>query len=217
MEPIERPWDPTFERWIELGRAEGVDPNDIGDREWNDPATHIESFYRPHVRPNSVVLELGPGTGRITRHLIGHCEMMILADFSKMACRWLDKYLTGKGRFRTVWLEKPAMPQIAAASVDFAFAFGVFEHIGVDSMRWYLEELHRVVKPGGRVIFNFDNLMTEEGLAWHTRWRGQPGDTHVFSFYHPDAVAWLAKNAGFTVDALRTGPSRLAEIELVKP
>ena len=49
------------------------------------------------------------------------------------------------------------------------------------------------------------------------RWRETPGHRHVFRFYHPEMVVRLARNAGFTLTELRTGDSRLAEIELCKP
>lgn len=213
----ERQWDSTFHRWIAAGKAEGIDPNDVGDREWDDPRAHVEAIFMPHIRPDSVVLELGPGTGRITRHLIGRCGEMILADFSAVACQWLDEYLAGKGRFRTLCLDRPLLPGVAANSVDFAFAFGVFEHVGLDDTRWYLDEFHRVLQPQGTVIFNFDNLMTRQGLEWHSRWRGEPGHRNIFRFYHPEMIAWLARETGFEVTALRTGETRHAEIELRKP
>lgn len=211
-----REWDQTFSRWIAAGEAEGLDPNDVGDRKWDDPREHIERVYMPHIRQDSVVLELGPGTGRISRHIVGRCGEMILADYSSLACGWLDRYLAGKGRFRTVCLDRPVLEGVEEGSVDFAFAFGVFEHIDLDDTRWYLEEFHRVLKPGGQVIFNFDNLMTREGLEWHARWRREPGHRNIFRFYHPEMISWLAQNSGFEVRALRTGDSRHAEIELLR-
>lgn len=212
-----KPWDGIFQDWVRRGRKEGVDPNDIGDREWNDPRDHIRRYYLPHIRPDSVVLELGPGSGRITRHLIGLCGEMILVDYSAAACEWLEQYLQGRGRFRVVHIREPQFPEVLASSVDVALAFGVFEHIGLDDMRWFLEEFHRVIKRGGKLIFNFDNLMTDEGLAWHKQLRGRPGDRHIFRFYHPDMVARLAGASGFHVAALRTTESRHAEIELNRP
>ncbi|MBV8898360.1 MAG: methyltransferase domain-containing protein [Acidobacteriaceae bacterium] len=211
-----RPWDDTFLSWIERGRAKGIDPNEVGDQEWDDIRSHIERVYMPHIRPDSMVLELGPGSGRVTRYVIGRCREMILVDYSEMACRWLDEYLQGKGRFRTYCVDSPAMPEVADASVDFAFAFGVMEHINLDAMRAYLEEFHRVLVVGGRAVFNFDNIMTREGLAWHDKFRRMTSNPTAFQFYHPETVAWISKAAGFTVTALRAGESRFGEIELLK-
>lgn len=215
---VGRPWDETFARWARLAHAQGLaDPNDVGDQEWNDPLPHLQACYFPHLRADSVVLELGPGSGRITRHLIGRCREMILIDYSEAVCQWLTRYLAGKGTFQAHAISTPAWPMVASASVDFVCAFGVFEHIGLDDMRWYIEEMKRVLRPSGTAVFNFDNFMSPEGFAWHTELRREPGHQHIFRFYHPEMVRRLAENAGLAVMELRTSDSRHAEIELKNP
>jgi ubiquinone/menaquinone biosynthesis C-methylase UbiE len=193
-----------------------VDPNDVGDLGWGDPLPHIQKRYLPWIGPDSVVLELGPGTGRVTRHVIGRCGEMILVDYSRFVCDWLEKYLAGKGRFRVCCIDRPAMPMVADDSVDFAFAYGVFEHIGLDDMCWFLGEFDRVLRPGGRVSFNFDNVMSPGGIEHLLEMRREPGHANVFRFYHPETVCRLAEVAGLTVADLTTDASRLADIDLVK-
>ena len=211
-----RPWDEFYERWIAAGEAEGIDPNDVGDREWGDPTAHVERHYLPQIGPDSVVLELGPGTGRITRHVIGRCRELILVDYSRFACEWLERYLEDRGRFRVHAIDGPALPEVADNSVDFAFAFGVFEHIGPEDMLGFLEELHRVLVPGGRASFNFDNVMSAGGIEWLRYWRGRSSAPSAFRFYHPETVVRLAEVAGFTVADLRTDESRHADLDLLK-
>jgi len=96
----EKPWDVNF-REIKNAEAIGIDPNDLGDVAWNDDPLKraFERHCLPHVNPESVVLELGPGTGRLTRHLIGRCKRIILVDYSRFICEWLEHYLRGKGCF----------------------------------------------------------------------------------------------------------------------
>jgi SAM-dependent methyltransferase len=212
-----RHWDKCFEQWVRIGHDEGVDPNDIGDREWNNPLPHLERYYFPHIRADSVVLELGPELGRITRHLIGHCRETVWVDYSPAVCRWLDGYLAGKGKFRTLLVDKPVWPEIPSQSVDFACAYGVFEHIDLDDMRRYLEEMHRVLVPGGIAAFNFDNLMNAEGLAWHKQFQLRPGERNVFRFYHPEMVRVLAEASRFEVLNVCAGRTGHADIELKKP
>ena len=212
-----RPWDHTFQDWAQKGRDRGVDPNDIGDQEWEDPLPSLERLYFPHIGPDSVVLELGPGSGRISRHLIGRCREMILADYSPAVCQWLSTYLAGKGKFRIHLLDRPDLPMVADSSVDFFCAFGVFEHIGLDDLRWYLEEMRRVLVSGGTAVFNFDNFMSPEGIAWHQQFRKQPGHQNIFRFYHPELVCRVAEASGLIVAALHVSHTRHADIELKKP
>lgn len=216
FEKTARPWDDYFQRWIEEAQREGADPNDVGDRDWGDPGYDVQHYFLPHIKADSVVLELGPGTGRITRRLIGRCREMVLVDYSPFVCRWLDQYFAGKGRFRTVCIDKPRLNGVADGEIDFLFAFGVVEHIDFDDLRWFLQDFRRVLAPRGVAVFNFDNMMTAAGLAWHAQFMGQPGDRNIFRFYHPEAVSWLARDAGFTVLDLHVDDSRFATIELRK-
>jgi hypothetical protein len=118
----------------------GEDPNDLGDREWSDPTWHINEYYLPRLTERSVVLELGPGTGRVSRHLIGRCRELILVDYSQLVCNWLAEYLEGKGRFRigvaSVSSYQVQRTTVPAASVVYLFSDGVFEIVTRDHRRW---------------------------------------------------------------------------------
>jgi ubiquinone/menaquinone biosynthesis C-methylase UbiE len=218
-EPRPKPWDADFLRWIREAEASGKDPNDVGDVAWDDdPLKHaLEAHYLPHIHPDSVVLELGPGTGRATRHVISHCREMILADYSQLVCDWLSKYLQNKGRFKILLIDGPSLAAIEDQRVDMAFANGVFEHIDMDDLFYFLEEFYRVLKPGSVLSFNFDNVMTEEGVSWYREYRRGPGTKCLFKFYHPEAVRNLGEQAGFRLLKLSTSQSRFAFIELQKP
>lgn len=214
-----KPWDQTFLKWIAEAEAKGQDPNDVGDVAWGggavDPMHHARR-YLDFVTPDSVVLELGPGTGRITRHILPRCREMILVDYSQVVCDWLAGYLRGKGSYRIHKLEAPRLPAVANGTVDLVVAHGVFEHVDLDDLICFLEEFHRVLKPEGRVAFDFDNIMTVQGLQWFHHYRGTPGSRCIFRFYHPDAVRFVAESVGFGVQELVTDASRLARIVLRK-
>ncbi len=212
---LERAWDSEFSQWIAQARAAGTDPNDVGDLAWNDDPLQesLERHYLPYIRPDSVVLELGPGTGRLTRHIIARCQEMVLVDYSALVCAWLTDYLHGKGRYRVYEIDKPSLSMISRESVDVILANGVFEHIDMDDMFCFLEEFHRVLRPGGITSFDFNNIMSEEGMQWFRRWRRRP---RFFRFYHPDLVRHLAQCVGFHTLKLTASQSRLAYIELQK-
>lgn len=211
----QRPWDAEFARWIAKAQAVGQDPNDIGDIAWSeDPLKEaLETHYLPHINPRSIVLELGPGTGRLTRHIIARCQEIVLVDYSRMVCEWLDKYLEGKGKYRIYQISAPSLPMIENESIDVILANGVFEHIDLYDLSRFLDEFSRVMRPGGILAFNFDNITTDEGMAWFKQHRGLPGH---FRFYHPETVSQLAATSGYRVLQLATGSSRLAYVELMK-
>ena len=214
-----RPWDSDFQRWIAEAEATGRDPNEVGDLEWSDDPLKeaLEAHYLPYIHREAVVLELGPGTGRMTRHILSRCREMILADYSAFVCRWLAKYLKGKGNFKLYLIDRPLLPMLGAGSVDVIVANGVFEHIDIDDLFCFLEEFHRVLKPGGVISFNFDNIMTHDGMMWFKKFQREPGSRCTFRFYHPEVLRRLAEEVGLRVLQLSTGSSRFAHIDLQRP
>jgi len=218
LRPTPRHWDVEFRRWIREGRASGRDPNDIGDEMWGGLAeSRARDLYLPHIHPAATVLELGPGTGRYTRHVIAHCRRMILVDYSHLVCQWLEEYLAGRGDFEVHCIDQPALPFVADDTVDFAFANGVFEHLDFDDALWFLEEFRRVLAPGSIVAFNFNNLMTDAGLQHLRKHRGAPGHRNIFRFHHPDAMIRLAVAAGLSPVQLIVDDSRFGFLEASKP
>jgi SAM-dependent methyltransferase len=213
-----KPWDEFFKEWIAEAEKSGGDPNDFGDVAWLDSLQDaLERYYLPHIHSDSVVLELGPGSGRLTRHIIGRCRKMILVDYSHIVCDWLERYLKGKGDYLVVHIDKPVLFATDNNSVDTVIANGVFEHIDLDDFFCFLEEFHRVLKLGGVVSLNFDNLMSEGGLAWYHKYRGEPGSRCLFRFYHPDGIRFLAEQVGFQIAELHTDSGRIAQLILRKP
>jgi SAM-dependent methyltransferase len=195
----QKPWDEAFAHWIAEAKASGLDPNDVGDREWHGRALENASRHLfPRITQQSVVLELGPGTGRYTRHVLPRCREMILVDYSTLVCGWLREYLRGKGRFRVLHIDRPRFAEVADGAVDFAFANGVFEHIDPDDTDFLLQEFHRVLKPGGELWFNFDNFMSTGGARWFMEEDVKPGGRRLFRFYHPELLKRMAEMRGFS-------------------
>ena len=211
-----KPWDVFFKNWIAEAEDSGQDPNDVGDVDWGDIRETLETHYYPYINSDSVVLELGPGSGRVTRHIIGRCREMILVDYSQIVCDWLAKYLKGKGSYRIVHIDKPSLVAIESNSVDTIIANGVFEHIDMDDLFCFLQEFNRVLKPGGLISFDFDNIMSAGGMAWFIQFRGEPGTRCIFRFYHPETIQTLAENLGLQVLQISTSVSRFANITMQK-
>jgi SAM-dependent methyltransferase len=119
-------WDRQFVKWIRDAEATGRDPNDIGDERWREDLldTALEEHYLPAVGRDSVVLELGPGSGRLSRHLIGRCRELILVDTSQIVCDWLSRYLDGKGQFRIFRIDGPRFMMVHDEEIDAVLGMG---------------------------------------------------------------------------------------------
>jgi hypothetical protein len=209
-----RSWDKSFKQWI----ARPGDPNDEGDQAWAPDLldTGLANHYLPATTPDSVIVELGPGTGRLSRHLIGRCRLLIVADYSPLVRDWIEDYLAGKGAYEVHATVGSSVPSVPDGVADSVFAHGVFEHLDFDEWFWFLTDFHRMLRPGGGVAFNFDSITSADAL---TRMRGEssPSERFVFRLQHPGSVMALGEAAGFAdVQTFDTG-TRIAFATMRKP
>lgn len=95
------------------------------------------------------VLDWGVGCGRVARHLAPALgERFFGCDIDADNVAWCNQNLSGS--FRASRLEPP-LPY-ADASFDLIYGVSVFTHLRAHwELRW-LEELHRVLRPGGTLL-----------------------------------------------------------------
>ena len=105
--------------------------------------TLCESCFQRFVRPGDTVLELGCGYGDFINHI--RCAKRIAAD------RWpgIADYVNPGVRAEIG--EITSLSGIADHSVDFVFASNVFEHLTKPEMAACLNEVRRVLRPGGTI------------------------------------------------------------------
>lgn len=105
------------------------------------------------LRDGQSLLDFGCGSGRLAAALqhrmsIEYCGIDVvrsLLKYAKKACP--DNY-------RFILNHSLDVP-LPDASVDMCVAFSVFTHLHHHESFIYLEEIHRVVRPGGTVVFSF--------------------------------------------------------------
>jgi SAM-dependent methyltransferase len=210
-------WDRQFRRWIRKAQRDRKDPNDVGDVHWGDPAESLQLRYLPHITADDVVVELGPGTGRYSRHLIDACKQLILVDNSPFVCRYLERYFAGKPTVTVIRARDWRLEEVASGSAGFAFANGVFEHLDQDVFLGYLTAFARILRPGGRCVFNFNNVVSAEALRWFRESKPPVHGRSVFRFYHPETVRTFAAEAGLEVEDLATSEHRFGFATLRRP
>jgi SAM-dependent methyltransferase len=115
--------------------------------------------------PVDRVCEIGPGTGRFAELVIAELQPGVY-EMYETARDWLP-HLRGIARGQLNPTDGRTLAATASDSVDLVHAHKVFVYVPLITTAGYLQEMARVVRPGGAVAFDIvtENCMDEAGTA----------------------------------------------------
>ena len=115
-------------------------------------------------------LDFGSSSGRVVRVLAAAYPDTAweACDPNEGAVRWATGNLPGVRFF--VSPQDPPL-DVDAGTYDLVYAISVWSHFGEAAARAWLREMHRVVKPGGRLVFTTQGRRTLGSLARTGDWR----------------------------------------------
>ena len=128
-----------------------------------DIKNQISGIISLKTRPQFASLEIGPGDGQWTEYMVSADPLYIVdihQEFLTSTVRKFEQayqtrirpYLINDLVFNDHILEK--LPQ---SQFGFVFAWDVFTFFPADYFEKYLESIYQVLKPGGCVLFNYNN------------------------------------------------------------
>lgn len=121
---------------------------------------HLFAYKEAEKLIHGRVIELGCGEAFGADMLAPNAEYFLAVDKYK-------RHDIGNG-FDFQRMKLPYLKGIADNSFDFAIAFHIIEHLRKDVL--FLQEIYRVLKPGGKLILTTPNkLMTIARNPWHIR------------------------------------------------
>lgn len=146
------------------------------------------------------VLELAPGPARLTRDLAPHIAgQSIAVDASAQMLAEARRRLRVEGadsRWRFVQADAFHLP--LRGPFDLVYSFRLIRHFGDADRRRLYRELHRVIGPGGRLVFDAVNERVSAPLRERS-----PGEyRHYDALLTADGVRGELRACGFEVDAL---------------
>jgi ubiquinone/menaquinone biosynthesis C-methylase UbiE len=160
-----------------------------------------------YVRPGDAVLNIGCGVGRVEKYLAPRVREMWAIDVSGEMIRRAGKRLAGlpNVRLREVG-NREFLSGFGAETMDLVFSFLVLQHLEREDAFLYLRDARRVLKPGGRILTQFPNLLSPEYtrafLENAEAWPRSPGRVRAYT----EAEVWqLLDAAGFEVTELWYG------------
>ncbi len=175
-------------RWTEYdwsGRGE----------EWNASAEWraalVEHVLERWIPADSAVLEIGPGGGRWSASLLARSSRLVLVDVSARPLELCRELFGADPRVEYVQSSGNDLPGVADASIDAVWSFDVLVHVAPADQAGYLDEIARVLVPGGIAVLHHADGRNRGQVPSRVGWRS-PMSRGLF--------AALAAERGLTVE-----------------
>jgi ubiquinone/menaquinone biosynthesis C-methylase UbiE len=157
------------------------------------------------LQPQDHVLDLGCGVGRVGRELAGQCSHWTGVDISRRMLDHAESRLSHLDNVSLHQLNRTDLQMIPDASIDKAYSVAVLCHMDKEDMFLYLQELCRVVKPGGTIFVDTWNLAHPVGWKrwqyevrfWQNSEQNQRKDVARNQFCAPEEFQLYIERAGF--------------------
>jgi ubiquinone/menaquinone biosynthesis C-methylase UbiE len=115
------------------------------------------------IRKDDVFLEIGAGVGRVGSALAPLCREWIGTDVSENMVGHIRHRLAEHANVRAVTTNGFDLAAIPSESVDVVYCTVVFMHLEEWERYGYIVEGFRVLKPGGRMLVDNVNLISDPG------------------------------------------------------
>jgi ubiquinone/menaquinone biosynthesis C-methylase UbiE len=158
--------------------------------EWGEPMSNIckpllERMVLSQIKKGDVAVEIGPGGGRLTRHIRHGLKRLYLVEYNPEFFSVIRQRFNDPENFVYVHSKDgKTMREIKNREVDFVFSWGTFVHFELDHIGAYLKEIKRVLKRNGKCFLQipdknrpqhqgaFGNVTLDEFLAMVKKLKG---------------------------------------------
>ncbi len=202
-----RVWDREVRNAVSarIAVAGYADP-DEWQRSGASTAGHVHD--RLALSPAAVVLEIGCGAGRVGAHLAPRVAMWIGADTSTRMLAEARRALAAEDNVRFVHLNGYDLHGVDDESVDAVYCTTVFMHLDEWDRYRYVEEAHRVLRPGGGLYVDNVDLRSPDG--WQLFLETAKLDpaarpANVSRASTAQELRWYVERAGFVDTRVETG------------
>ena len=167
-----------------------------------------KEVFAPFLGHSDVLLEIGPGAGRLTEVLLPKCSKLIAVDTSETMIALLRERFADETKIEYHHSDGRGLTGVPDESVDTGFSYGVFVHLQHWDIYNYLTELRRVLKPGGKALIQHSHTFSE--LGWKEFRKEVPRQLNRHKLHHsfivnsPQLMTEFVTRAGLEVQDVLT-------------
>jgi ubiquinone/menaquinone biosynthesis C-methylase UbiE len=188
-----------FPGYLEAAHQLGMDVNDYEEKQlgWYPAESLLAATLYPHLNQDSVVCEVGPGTGRFSRYIVPRIPrgQLHLVDHSPWMVRFLRGYFRNAPNVVVHLGDGQSLPMPNSAWIDVVFVAGTIIALKLGTIQRYADEFARVLRPGGMLVFDYLDPTTDDGWAHlHTEGRRL---ADVYTYHAPEVIDRVFAEAGF--------------------
>jgi SAM-dependent methyltransferase len=137
-------------------------------------------------------LEIGCRDGEYTKQMVG-CDPLYIADVHQ---EFLDSTLSKhtpeyQRRLRPYLLNDMDLSALPVGQFGFIFSWNFFNYLTLESIRKYLTQCHELLRPGGAMMFSYNNADMPAPAAY--------ADSYFMSYAPKSQVIPMCEELGFTV------------------
>ena len=142
--------------------------------EWSDQWESVQSQWEQMILPRlsnlipaKHILEIAPGHGRWTQFLLNHCDTLSIVDLSDTCIEYCKKRFQSQSNINFNVNDGKTLTFAGDSTIDLVFSFDSLVHVERNSLDRYIEEIARVLKPGGMAFLHHSNTAYYKGSTRH--------------------------------------------------
>jgi ubiquinone/menaquinone biosynthesis C-methylase UbiE len=190
-----------FPGYLREAEKIGMDVNDYLEQVfgWGDPRSSLERTTFPYLRPDSIVCEIGPGTGRFSRQIAARLNQgkLHLVDHSSWLVGFLQRYFHSNKNVH-VHLGDGCSLQFNDCEIDLVCSFGTLTAFKLGQFYACSREFFRVLRPGDYGIIDYLNI-SDPGAWDHLETNFKCRLHDCYTYHTPEVVESVFSSAGFTI------------------
>lgn len=181
----------------------GMDVNDYLEKNigWGEVLSLVNRSVSPFLQEDSIVLELGAGTGRWSREILKKIPygQLHLVDYSSWFVQFQADYFKDDPRVVIHQTNGISLPIDECHWADVCCSYGTFIMLKLGNVYRYAKEFRRVLKPGGHFVVEYMDIESPEGWEWMLSQSNGEHEAGCFVYYTPAIMKRVFAEAGLEV------------------